>query len=284
MNPDQIFFLGPAGTFAHSAALAAQRRVGASCGLTASTSIVSVFEKVSLHPASLGVVPIENSAEGSVSFTLDALLEHQELRIVGEVVLDIEQCLLGEGSLSAVSTVVSHPHGLAQCKRWLHQNLPEAALIPSTSTAAAALQVRGQPEAAAIASELAGELAGLKVLVRGVHDRRENSTRFIVLGREVPGRTGHDKTSIVFQTPHERGALCRVLSVLDDAGLNLSRIQSRPMPGELWQYVFFADLEGHEEDEEVTRAFAAIRASGHQLRVFGSYPAAAKATILSGLS
>ncbi len=272
-----LFYLGPEGTFAHSAALSVHQRLleaGDDFKLSASTSIVSVFDDVSQDTQALGVVPIENSTEGSVSFTMDALVEHDELCIVGEETLRVEQCLLGCGSLDQVQSVLSHPHGLAQCKRWLHQHLPQAKLVTTNSTAAAAHAVQEQPEAAAIASELAGQLAGLSVLARGVQDRKRNATRFLVLGHAPVAGSGNDKTSIVFSTPHERGALYRALGVFDRHQINLSRIESRPMADAMWEYVFFADLEGHQGDPNVTAALAELAADEQMLRVLGSYPAA----------
>jgi chorismate mutase/prephenate dehydratase len=273
VNP-VLHFLGPEGTFAHAAALAVQSREYPGAVLKAVPTIVGVFEEVSVVPGSLGVVPIENSTEGSVSFTLDALLEHPSLYIIGEEVVEVEQCLLGTGALSTIKTVHSHPHGLAQCKRWLRANLPHASLVASSSTAAAALAVRGDSEHAAIASALAGQLAGLNILVRGVQDRTRNATRFLVLGHQPASPTGNDKTSLVFSTPHQQGALHKVLGLFAQHGINLSKIESRPMPDAMWQYVFFADLAGHQDDLPLASALNQLREHGHMLRVFGSYPTA----------
>lgn len=280
---DALYFLGPEGTFAHAAAQAVQRRHGgpAKSTLTAVSAIFGVFEQVARDEAALGVVPIENSTEGSVSFTLDALTEFESVLIVGEEVLPVEQCLLGSGTIGDICAVRSHPHGLAQCKRWLRAHLPNVELIPESSTAAAAHAVGDRPDQAAIASELAGQVAGLSLLVRGVQDGEQNATRFLVLGRRQPPPTGADKTSVVFRTRHERGALYSVLGVFNDHGINLSRIESRPMPGALWEYVFFADLEGHADSPAVAGALARMTYEEHKVRVLGSYPAA-KTTASSG--
>lgn len=265
-----VHFLGPEGTFAHTGALA---HFSEHDQLLPAKSVLDVFERVVRSGGmDMGVVPIENSIEGSVSLTLEALAENSTVRIVGEIVVEVEQCLLSNGTLAQVRAVLSHPHALAQCKRWLHSHLPAAELVTTPSTAAAAFSVARKPDQAAVASALAGKLAGLEVLERGIQDRPHNATRFLVLGHHTPTSTGSDKTSIIFDTPHERGALHRVLGVFEKNGINLSRIESRPMPGELWHYVFYADLEGHENDSNVSAALAEIARGRHGVRVLGSYP------------
>jgi prephenate dehydratase len=222
----------------------------------------------------LGVVPIENSIEGSVSLTLEALAESTAVQVVGELVVEVEQCLVSDGELSQISGVLSHPHGLAQCKRWLRQHLPAAELVTTHSTAAAAQQVKGRPDLAAVCSALAGKLAGVKLLAKGIQDRAHNATRFFVLGHEMPQATGDEKTSILFDAPHERGALHRVLGIFNDFDINLTRIESRPMPGEMWHYIFYADLEGHASAHNVRGALNELRAARSTLKVLGSYPRA----------
>jgi chorismate mutase/prephenate dehydratase len=265
-----VHFLGPEGTFAHAAALT---EFHGGERLVPGASVLDVFETVAKNPAHLGVVPIENSIEGSVSLTLEALSEGAN-QIVREIVIEVEQCLVSAGTLAQVRTVMSHPHALAQCKHWLRTNLPKAELVTTPSTAAAAFAARGQPHQAAVASALAGKLAGLQALAHGIQDRPHNATRFVVLGHEMPAPSGADKTSILFDAPHQRGALHRVLGLFDSHGINLSRIESRPMAGEMWHYVFYADLEGHCLDPNVAAALAELRAGKHALRVLGSYPLA----------
>lgn len=262
-----VHYLGPEGTFAHAAALSAY---GGTAQLIPGQSVLDVFETVASDPNVLGVVPIENSIEGSVSLTLEALAEGG-LQVTGEIVVRVEQCLLSNSELAEVRCVHSHPHGLAQCKRWLRQHLPQAELVSTASTAAAAIAVRDKPGHAAVASELAGKLAGVNVLVRGIQDGVQNATRFIVLGHSQPPRTGFDKTSLVFDVPHERGALCKVLGIFDRHGLNLSRIESRPLRGEPWHYVFYADVEGHATDPAMVAALAELGRSPRWLKVLGSY-------------
>ena len=266
----QVAFLGPEATFTHAATLKA---FGESSELVPEPSILAVFESVTRNERSLGVVPIENSTEGSVNLTLDALYNHPALRIVGEVVLQIEQCLIGEGPLdNSVVEVVSHPHALPQCRSWLSRHIPQARWRTVSSTAAAAEQVKGDPSRVAVASALAASRFDLRLLKRGIQDTKDNATRFVVLGREGIAPTGHDKTSVVFSAKHEQGALLRILSVLDEHGINLSRIESRPLPNTLWEYLFYVDLLGHSEESGVRSALNAITDAGNRVRVFGSYP------------
>lgn len=269
MAPQLVHFLGPEGTFAHSAAL--KHFAGANIMLAPENDILSVFDAVRVNEDSLGVVPIENSIEGSVSLTLEALLDNTELRIVGEVTVDVEQCLVGFGPLEVIKTVYSHPHGLAQCKHWLRANLPNAKRTALGSTSAGAYQVKNEPEAAAIASELAARLAGVPVLYRAIQDGKQNATRFFVLGRHTPPATGFDQTSIVFGAAHRQGALYEILGIFAQEGINLSRIESRPKPGRMWQYIFYADLEGHVSDPPLIKALARLSEQAPMCRVLGTY-------------
>jgi chorismate mutase/prephenate dehydratase len=265
----KVAFLGPLGTFTHEAVLA---HFGEEAELSPSASIPAVFEAVSRKEAEWGVVPIENTIEGGVTFTEDTLLE-VPLRLCGEVMIDIEQCLLSNApDPTRLERIYSHPQGLAQCRTWLRTHLPAAALIPTDSTAQAAHLVRDDLAAGAVAARAAGELAGVKVAVAGIQDRKPNVTRFAVLGTTCPAPTGRDKTSLVFSTPDERGALVRALQIFDQAGINLCRIESRPRSGMSWQYVFFLDLEGHREDEAVRRALEHLETQSDMVRVLGSYP------------
>lgn len=267
--PQVVHFLGPEGTFAHSAAL--KYFANTPVVLAPENDILSVFDAVRADPDALGVVPIENSIEGSVSLTLEALLDSAELRIVGEVTVNVEQCLVGHGPLSQIRTVYSHPHGLAQCKHWLRAHLPDAKRTALGSTSAGAFLVKNEPDAAAIASELAAGLAGVPVLHRAIQDGKENATRFFVLGRTVPAATGDDQTSIVFGAAHKQGALYEILGIFAQEGINLSRIESRPKPGKMWQYIFYADLEGHISDAPLVKAMTRLAEQAPMCRVLGSY-------------
>lgn len=266
-----VAFLGPPGTFTH---VAAQGAFGLAARYVEASTIGGVFDAVERGHAHYGVVPIENSTEGGVTHTLDELVV-RDVSLRAELSVDVSQCLVGrQGELSSIARVHSHPQALAQCRRWLSDHLPHAQLVVSSSTSAAAREAAGDPGGAAIASRLAAEFAGLDVLFEGIQDRPENVTRFAVIGRTGAPRTGRDKTSIVFGLRHERGALRRALELLERGGLNLTRIESRPMPERLWEYVFFTDFEGHTTDPEVEHALDDLRAHAGWLKVLGSYPRA----------
>jgi chorismate mutase/prephenate dehydratase len=265
----RVAFLGPLGTFTHQAA---RVHFGADADFREAPSIPQVFDAVARGDAPFGVVPIENSIEGGVTFTQDTLLD-TSLRVCGEVMIDIEQCLLTNARDDAnLLRVYSHPQGIAQCRRWLEQHLPRATTVPTASTARAAHLVRDDPASGAIASRLAAELAGVRVARTGIQDRKPNVTRFAVLGKAHTRASGNDKTSLAFSTRHERGALVRALQIFDSEGINLCRIESRPREGETWQYVFFLDLEGHETDPKVARALERLEGQSDMVKVFGSYP------------
>lgn len=266
-----VAFFGQFGAWTHAAARTA---FGPDADYRENSTIAQVFEAVANEQAGFGVVPIENSTEGGVNQTVDELLS-RKLWINGEVVLEIAQCLLGRAAdLGSIERVASHPQGLAQCRRWLAEHLPNAVQVASLSTTAAAQQAASDERLAAISSPLAAELNGLRVLVAGIQDYAENATRFVVIGKSDAARTGHDKTSLVFSTAHRRGALRNALEIFDRAGLNLSRIESRPAPGRRWEYVFLTDLEGHREDEAVAGALAELEQLCSTVRVLGSYPRA----------
>lgn len=269
----RVAFLGPLGTFTYEAA---QAHFGEGVDFVAAASIPAVFEAVASGEAEFGVAPIENSIEGGVTFTQDTLLE-TTLTVCGEVMVDVEQCLLSNATeMGRIERVYSHPQGLAQCRRWLAARLPDATLVPTASTVQAAYLVQADPSAGAVASRLAARLAGVAVLEAAIQDRKPNVTRFVVLcgpERATPP-TERDKTSIVFSTRDERGALVRALTIFDRAGINLCRIESRPRSGEAWQYVFFVDLEGHVDDDNVRHALTALESHSDMVKVLGSYPRA----------
>ncbi len=267
-EPMRVAFLGPEGTFTQ---MAAHRLFGLAARYQESATIDGVFDAVRAGACAAGVVPIENSTEGSVTFTVDALLDG-DLVIRQEMVLDVAHCLLSRAaSLPSIERVYSHPQALAQCRTWLAKNLPAAQLVQTASTAAAAREAHGDDRAAAIGSALAGEIHGLVTLRERVQDRPENATRFVVLGSEDAPRTGRDKTTIAFSVKDGRGALRQVLSILEDSGVNLTRIESRPTRQRAWDYVFLADLEGHREDPHVAAALAGVRARCPMVKVLGSY-------------
>jgi chorismate mutase/prephenate dehydratase len=265
----QVAFLGPAGTFTHEAA---QAMCGPGARYDAFSTIDAVFDAVRRKDAPTGVVPIENSTEGSVTQALDCLLEG-DVMIAGEMVLDITHCLSSHAAtLSEVERVYSHPQALAQCRRWLAANVGQARLVDSPSTAAAVRHAAADHRGAAVGSRFAAALHGVPVLREGIQDVEHNATRFARLGTHDAARTGDDKTTIAFAVHDERGALLRVLEVFDRNGINLSRIESRPSRQRAWDYIFVADLEGHRTDEHIARALGVLRERCPMVKNLGSYP------------
>jgi chorismate mutase/prephenate dehydratase len=270
-EPLRVAYLGPEGTFTQ---LAARQLFGLQARYRDSATIDGVFEMISAGEATYGVVPFENSTEGPVNTTSDALLEG-DLTIRQELVLPVSHCLLSRApSISQVTTVYSHPQALAQCRLWIAKHVPRAQVVQTASTTAAAREALGDDRAAAIGAALAAELHGLPVLRANIQDRPENATRFVVLAREDAPPSGSDRTTIAFGVADKRGALRRVLSVLEDAGVNLTRIQSRPDRKRAWHYLFLVDVEGHRQDANVAGALRAIRKCTDFAKVIGSYPRA----------
>jgi chorismate mutase / prephenate dehydratase len=270
--PLTVAFLGPEGTFTH---IAARGLFGLAARYAETATIDGVFDAVRRSTVTYGVVPIENSTEGSVTYAVDALLEGG-LFISRELVLDISHCLLSLASgLTAVERVYSHPQALAQCRGWLAKNLSSAQLVQTSSTSGAAREAAADPGGAAVGSSLAAELFGLPVLRERIQDRSENATRFVVLAREEARRTGDDKTTLGFALRDEPGALRRALEIFDLAGVNLTRIESRPSRHKAWEYVFLIDVVGHRDDEGVARAVAQLRAQSESVTLLGSYPRSA---------
>lgn len=273
-TPVAIAFLGPEGTFTH---IAARRLFGLAARYSEAATIDGVFDAVRRGAAAYGVVPIENSTEGSVTYAVDALLEGG-LFIRRELVIEVAHCLLSNADkLTRVERVYSHPQALAQCRAWLARNLAGAQLVQTSSTARAAREAASDPAGAAIGSSLAGELHGLPVLRERIQDRAENATRFVVLAREDAPRTGDDRTTLAFALRDAPGALKRALEIFDGEGVNLSRIESRPSQKRAWEYVFLVDLEGHREDAAVAGAIARLRDQTESVTLLGSYPRDARA-------
>jgi prephenate dehydratase len=221
------------------------------------------------------VAPIENSLEGSVTETIDALLQHEDVYIRGELVLPVEHCLIAAPGtrLAEVEVVASHPQALAQCRAYLEAHLPKARLEAALSTAAAVADAVDRPGRAAIGTRRAAELNGGSILAAAIQDVAENQTRFIVLGRSDAAPTGDDKTSLAFTVAHDRpGTLVGVLQELAERGINLVRIESRPSREQLGIYVFQLDFQGHASEPVVAAAIAAVQARADYFRLLGSYP------------
>ncbi|AFJ01311.1 Chorismate mutase I / Prephenate dehydratase [Methylophaga frappieri] len=271
-KPLSIAYLGPEGSFTQSAAL---KHFGGSAELLPVSTIANVFSAVETEHACYGVVPVENSTEGMVSHTLDRFIS-SSLKINGEVSLRIHHYLLGKGeNLSDVKTVYAHPQALAQCRQWLGDQLPQAALIPLDSNAEAARRVSTMDEtAAAIAASNAAEIYNLTVLANNIEDEAGNTTRFLVIGRQDVGPSGADKTALLVSTKNKPGALQKLLQPLAENQISMSRIESRPSRKGIWEYVFFIDIEGHSQDSAVADALAKLESESSMFRVLGAYPKA----------
>jgi chorismate mutase/prephenate dehydratase len=268
-QPMKVAFLGPSATFTHQAA---QKQFGFSAQLVAQNSIPAVFEEVRRGRADYGVVPVENTTEGIVSHTLDMFVE-SDLVINAEILLEISHDLLSlSGKMEDITKVLSHPQALAQCRHWLEENLPDIPRIDAGSTAMAARQASEDPGIAAIASEIAASLYGLQTIKPKIQDNTNNLTRFLVVGRNVAAPTGQDKTSVMFIVADQPGILCRMLEPFSKRGINLTKIESRPIKTKAWEYVFFLDLEGHVEDACVREALDELQGYCRSFKVLGSYP------------
>ncbi len=267
-------FLGPRGTFTEEALL--------SLGVAGvepmpCASIDEVFAAVDRDEADAGIVPIENSVEGSVNATLDALAFDHDLTIHRETVLDIRHALIAEpgATLDDVRVVASHPHATAQCRRWIAANLPGREIAAANSTADAVRRAVAEPGTAAVGTRLAAELHGGAVLAEAIQDYPDNKTRFVVVGRRIAERTGDDKTTLALFMHEDRpGTLLMILSEFAYGGINLTKIQSRPTKRLLGEYMFFVDLEGHAADPEVALALECLRLKLRAVKVLGSYPRA----------
>ncbi|HEU4369210.1 MAG TPA: prephenate dehydratase [Methylomirabilota bacterium] len=270
-GPLAVAYLAPPATFTHQAA---RERFGDAVHYHPSRTIAEIFEDVERERAQFGVVPVENSTDGAVNVTLDRLVD-TDLTICGELTLEIAQHLLSRAAdLAGVKRVLSHPQGLGQCRSWLAEHLPEVPQEETASTAGAAELAAVDPSVAAIASELAGRLYDVPILRRRIEDNRQNTTRFLVIGRRPTGPTGRDKTSIVFAMPNQPGALYRILEPFARAGLNLTKIESRPAKRMPWEFVMFVDFEGHRATPVVAAALGEAADRTVYLKVIGSYPAA----------
>ena len=272
-EPLKVAFLGPEGTYTQAAVF---KHFGHSVRALPLASIDEVFHEVEAGNADFGVVPIENSTEGTVNHTLDRFLS-SPLKICGEVELRIRQHLMGAmSSLGRIVRVCSHPQSLAQCREWLEENLPGIEQVPVSSNAEGARRARDETGTAAIAGETAAEVYGLKVLAAEIEDRADNTTRFLVLGRKLFAPSGEDRTTLLVSVLHTDapGALYRLLEPLAKHRVSLTRIESRPSRRRKWDYVFFIDFEGHVEDQHIAKALAALKKRASLFRVLGSYPRA----------
>lgn len=266
-RPLKIGYLGPVATFTYEAA---RRHFGSGSSYVPCQTIADVFFEAEKQTVDYGVVPIENSTGGAVTFTLDQFLD-TELKICAAIELPVTHNLLALGSLENVQRVYSHPQAFAQCRRWLAANLPGATLIEADSTSRAA-QLLEDESAAAISTESASEFYHVPIVARGIQDDSKNVTRFLVIGQHQGRRTGQDRTAVVFGVNDRVGALQDSLRHLAENRVNLTRIESRPSRRRLWEYVFFVDLDGHPDDETVANALRGLIQSCSFVRVLGAWP------------
>ncbi len=270
-KPLSVAFLGPKATFTHLACL---KHFGESADYVPQINVSEVFQAVERGLADFGVVPIENSSEGIVSNTLDLFVDHN-LLICGEILVEVAHDLLSvTGDIEHVKKVYSHPHAIAQCRGWLERNMRGIAVFDVESTARAAELAADDPSAAAIAGEAAAKIYGLATIRKRVQDNTNNFTRFIIIGKISPKRTGSDKTSIIFAARDEIGALYLMLEPFAKNQVNLTKIESRPVKKKAWEYLFFLDMEGHISVDPVARAVDELRTRAQYLKILGSYPRA----------
>lgn len=270
-EPLKIAFLGPEGTFSQEAAV---KHFGHAMTTIPLDSIAEAFREVEAGTAHYGVVPVENSTEGSVNYTLDMFLR-SPLRICGEVELRVHQNLLSNAAtLADIHTVYGHPQSLAQCREWLDANLRHARRAPISSNAEGARRAARESGTAALASEIAAGIYGLTALSSRIEDEPGNATRFAVIGQQEIPATGYDRTSLLLSLDNRPGALFGLLEPFAQHGVSMSRVESRPSRQRQWDYVFFVDIEGHEHDPEVRRALDEVRARASLFRVLGAYPRA----------
>jgi chorismate mutase / prephenate dehydratase len=268
-GPQKVAYLGPRATFTHLACL---QKFGNSAQYLPVTSIKEVFNEVERDRAHFGIVPIENSTEGVVNHTLDMFID-SNLVIYGEVLQEVSHHLLSKtGRIEDIKTIYSHPHAIAQCRNWLETNAPKIPVAEVPSTARAAELSANDSTVAAIASELAGELYGLKVVRSRIEDNVNNFTRFLVLSQKPPERTGKDKTSVMLSVKDKVGALYDLLRPFASNGINLTKIESRPSRRKAWEYIFFVDIEGHVDEGGVKKALEEIKGRCLFMKILGSYP------------
>ncbi|HEU4685158.1 MAG TPA: prephenate dehydratase [Nitrospira sp.] len=269
-GPQKVAYLGPRATFTH---MACMQKFGSSAQYVPVNSIKDVFSEVERGRAHFGVVPIENTTEGVVNHTLDMFID-SNLLIYGEVLQEVSHHLLSQSGLAEeVKKICSHPHAIAQCRNWLETHMPHIPVSEVASTARAAELCLDDPTMAAIASELAAQLYGLKVIKTRIEDNLNNYTRFLVLSQKPPERTGRDKTSLMLSIKDKVGALYELLRPFASHGLSMTKIESRPSRRKAWEYIFFVDIEGHIEEERVKKALEEISSRCLFMKVLGSYPA-----------
>jgi chorismate mutase/prephenate dehydratase len=268
-RPLRIAYLGPRATFTH---MAGMQQFGLAAQYVPVESIKDVFSEVERGRVDSGVVPVENSTEGVVNYTLDMFID-SDLKVAAEIMLEVSQNLMNRsGSQEDIRKIYTHPQVPGQCRQWLEKNMSGVPILDAPSTARAAEMAKDDPEAGAIASEMAAVLYGLQIVARKIEDNPHNFTRFLVISKKPTGKTGRDKTSIMFSIKDKVGALHNMLTPFAEAGINLNRLDARPSGRQVWDYVFFLDMEGHVEEPKVAQAIERLKKDCLFLKVLGSYP------------
>lgn len=270
-KPLNVAFLGPEGTFTQQAAF---KHFGHAAKTLPVASIHEIFNSVEMDHCQFGVVPVENSTEGVIAHTLDCFLS-SSLQICGEVEVRVHQNLISNASdLSDIKQVLSHQQSLAQCCQWLDTHLPHAERIISSSNAEAVRLVKHSKDKAAIAGQIAADLYTLNIIEKNIEDEANNTTRFMIIGKQQSESTGSDKTSLLLSIGNQSGALYKILAPFAKHNISMTHIESRPSRQGLWDYVFFIDLEGHRHDENVAEALASLKNNVTLINILGSYPKA----------
>ena len=270
-QPLKIAYLGPEGTFTQSAAL---KHFGHSVSTIPMSSIPDVFNSVESGHADYGLVPVENSTEGVISHTLDMFID-SNLKVCGEVEILIHHHLATDSQdFSKIRHIYSHQQSFAQCRRWLDQNFPGVERIPVSSNAEAARLASTESDAAAICGLPAVEIFNLKICYENIEDLADNTTRFVIIGDQDVDASGNDKTSLLISTKNIPGALLGLLQPLANNNISMNKIESRPAQGHKWAYVFFIDIDGHQQDEDVIQALDELKQQAALFKILGSYPKA----------
>ena len=269
-RPLRIAYLGPGGSFSHTAAML---KFGQSVEYESVTDITSIFEEVSKGHCDLGLAPVENTMGGGVIETLDALID-SNVKVCAEVLMAIHHNLMGNCSLQEIEKIYSKPEVFAQCRNWLSATFKDAQTIPVASTARAAQLAADEPGAVAIGSSIAAELDDLRIVCENIEDTANNVTRFLIISKEDSRPTGEDKTAILFSTAHKAGALADVLDVFKRYDINMTNIESRPSRKRQWEYYFFVDFLGHRTEKHIQDGMEESRKHCLQLSILGSFPRA----------
>ena len=263
-----IAYLGPEATFTHQAAI---RRFGSSLKYAPQKTIADVFTEVSKKRADYGVVPVENSTEGVVTHTLDMFVD-SDLKIVSQIILPVQQCLMSNASRAHIKKLYAHPQSLAQCRAWIQNHLPRVEIVETSSNARSAELAAQEKSAAALGGILAAEKYGLRVLEQDIQDNAANATRFLVIGRLCSPPTGDDRTSLMVSVADKSGALHQAIAAFRRFKINMTKIESRPSKRKAWEYFFFIDCAGHFQDVKVAKAIKFLGEHCNFVKILGSYP------------